>query len=817
MDIRNKISDEAIEKIKKEIELASGNEVFFRGIVDKESKVIDIEVLARGNETSVPAILKHMKKEEVIIHNHPSGYLYPSDNDVQISALYNERKNGASYIVNNQVDDIYCIVELKKEENQSIDIGAYFEKKGLLSREFDEFEYRHEQYEMAKHIEKGINEEKKVVVEAGTGTGKTLAYLIPAIEWAVKNEKKVIVSTNTINLQEQLLNKDIPIIKKVMEKDFKYALIKGRGNYACWRKFEQMNKNELLDFSEFSSDQKNQFEILSNWIMTTENGDKGELSFEVDNIVWEYFASENDMCSINKCPNREKCYFLKARQEKASADILITNHHLYFADLAIRKEIGFDSEYGIIPKYDLLVFDEAHNIEKVARDYFSYEVSRYAFSKIMNNIYKSSNSNKKKLGILTIISNFLRNTLAKNKKKFNELKKYIDDDILFSHMNLLNKASDYFAKLMEIYCKEGISTSVRLRPDELKTNKKWLEEIIPREEELIVSYISYAKKLRNLLKEMKDLDDEEGLIRDYEKYIERLDAYFNNFKFINEMEDKNYIYWLSANPKKGHIKLVATPLKINTELEEVLFTNLDQIIFTSATIAINDDFTYFKNSIGLKETTLDKVIKSPFNYDKQMRVYIPKDIPLPNDRNFLDKVNGFVIKLIQAAKGNTFLLFTSYSSLNYMYYLMRDELESQGFDLFIQGTIPRNKLIDMYKLSPKPILFGTDSFWEGVDVKGEKLSSVILVKLPFKVPNDPIVEAIIENMEAEGKNSFMEYQIPESIIKFKQGIGRLIRSKDDKGIVTILDTRLYTKHYGKLFVKAIPTKNVFFKNRDEII
>lgn len=817
MDIRDKISEKAIEKMRGEIEFASGNEVFFRGIVDENLKVVEVEVLARGNEKSVPAILRSMKKGEVIIHNHPSGYLYPSDNDVQISALYSEKKKGASYIINNSVDDIYCVVELTKEEIKKIDIGPYFEEKGLLSTVFQGFEYRHEQYEMAKHIEDGINAGQKVVVEAGTGTGKTLAYLIPSIEWAVKNEKKVIISTNTINLQEQLLTKDIPVVKKVLESDFKYALIKGRGNYACWRKFDQLQTGDLVDLGELSSSQKNQMESIITWMERTESGDRGELHFEVEGIVWEFFSSENDMCAMTKCPRREACFFMKSRQEKSDADVLITNHHLYFADLAIRKDIGFESNYGIIPQYDLVVFDEAHNIEKVARDYFSYEVSRYGFSKIMNNIYRSARGKSKKMGSLTVLSNFLRNILKKNTKKFRELKNYIDDEIIISHSALQNRAGDYFAKLMEVYCREGISTSIRLRPEKLKEDNIWMREIVVREEEMLVSYISYIKKLRKLIRELKDFEDDTGVIRDFEKYTDRLDAYFTNFKFVTEMSDSNYIYWLSANPNKGHIKVVATPLKINNELEEVLYNNLDHIIFTSATIAIDENFSYFKKSIGLKDMTLDKVIKSPFDYDRQMKVYVPKDIPMPNNKNFLTDISEFIIKLIEAAKGNTFLLFTSYSTLNYTYYLIREELEKKDYNLFIQGMAPRNKLIDMYKVSPKPVLFGTDSFWEGVDVKGEKLSSVIIVKLPFKVPSDPVVEAIIENMEKEGRNSFMEYQIPESIIKFKQGIGRLIRSKDDRGIITILDSRLYTKYYGKKFINAIPTKNIFFRKRDEIV
>lgn len=816
MDIDKKISKDCRERMKTEIDFAGGNEVFFRGIPDENMIVTDYEVLARGNEHSVPAILRHMKKEEVIIHNHPSGYLYPSDADVEIAALYSQKKKGASFIINNSVDNIYVIVELKKEEIKTIDIGPYFEEKGLLAQEFQGFEYRHEQFEMAKFIEKGINDSKKVVIEAGTGTGKTLAYLIPAIEWAKTNEKKVIISTNTINLQEQLLSKDIPLVKKVLQHEFSYALLKGRGNYACLKKNEQLQRGELVDTSELGDSQKFQLETIVKWIDTTKSGDKAELPFDVDNVVWEFFGSEADLCSPNNCPHREMCFFLKSREEKLKADVLISNHHLYFADLAIRKEVGFENEFSIFPNYDMVVFDEAHNIEKVARDYFSYEVSKYGFTKAMNNIYRVSRGSSKKMGSLQIFKNFLKNSV-KNAKLSSEYTKRIDEEIIAKHNILFERTMDYFVKVIEVYCSEGVSVNVRLRPEELTTNMRWQKELKPRQEELFTAYISYIKEVRKIIKEAKEYEDEHGAVRDFEKYVDRIDSFFLSFRFILDFADDNFIFWLSGNPKKNNIKLVATPLKIHNELDEVLYTNLDHIVFTSATIAINDDFDYFKKSIGLSEKVYEKAIHSPFNYDKQMKVYIPTDILLPNDRNFLDDIKDFLIGIIKMSKGNTFLLFTSYQQLNYTYYLIRDELEELNFDLFIQGMAPRNQLINMYKAANKPVLFGTDSFWEGVDVQGDKLSSVVLVKLPFKVPSDPVVEAIIENMEKEGKNPFMDYQIPESIIKFKQGIGRLIRSKEDKGVITILDARLYKKQYGRIFIEAIPTKNINFATRREIL
>lgn len=816
MNIDNRISAECRKQMKKEIELAGGNEVFFRGIPNEELVITQFEVLARGNEKSVPAVLKNMKKEEVIIHNHPSGYLFPSDADVEIAAYYSQKKQGASYIINNDVSEIYVIVELKKIEIKPIEIGPYFEEKGMLSQQFPQYEYRHEQYEMAKFIEKGINDDKKVIIEAGTGTGKTLAYLIPAIEWAVINEKKLIVSTNTINLQEQLLSKDIPLIKKVLQHDFTYALLKGRGNYACLKKNEQLNKGEFVDLSDLSEGQKSQLESITKWIDKTETGDRGELSFDADGVVWEYFGCEADTCSPAKCSFRENCFFLKSREEKLKADVLISNHHLYFADLAIRKEVGFENDYSIFPNYDMVVFDEAHNIEKVARDYFSYEVSKFSFTKTMNNLHKISRGSKKKVGGLELLRNFLRKN-EKNKKKLDEFLVRIDEELVLKHNILFEKTMDYFIKLMEVYSNEGVNVSVRLKPEELLTNFKRQKELKPRQEDFFVAYIGYMKELRKIIKESKDYDDEDGILREFEKYVDRLDNFFLNFKFILEFADDNFIFWLSSNPKKNNIKLIGTPLKIHKELDEVLYTNLNHLIFTSATIAINDDFNYFKKSIGLDEEVYEKVIHSPFNYDKQMKVYIPTDIPLPNERNFLDEIREFIIGIIKMSKGNTFILFTSYSTLNYMYYLIREDLERLNFDLFIQGTAPRNQLINMYKTANMPVLFGTDSFWEGVDVQGNKLSSVILVKLPFKVPSDPVVEAIIENMEKEGKNPFMDYQIPESVIKFKQGIGRLIRSKDDKGVITILDARLYKKRYGKIFIEAIPTKNINYLTRKEIL
>ena len=813
MNIEEKISFEAREKMAYEIAETGGNEVFFRGILDENKIVCDVEVIAKGNRYSVPAILKRMKKNEIIIHNHPSGYLYPSDADVEVASIFANKMDGGSYIVDNKVENIYIITEAYFDENKKIDIKPYFEKNGLLSQYFKEFEYRDEQLHMATHIEKGLNDEKKVIVEAGTGTGKTLAYLIPSIQWAVENGKKVIISTNTINLQEQLLNKDIPIVKKIMSKDFKYLLVKGRGNFLCNRKHANLLSTKLIDLEDFSDDQKKQFQALINWGKETKTGDKSELYFEVDYTVWEYFQSETDICAGARCPYKAECFFMKSREERKKADILIANHHIFFSDLAIRKEIGFNTDYSILPEYGLVVFDEAHNIQKVARDYFSYEVSKYSFTKAMNQILNVAQKKKNK-GQLEILINYLKKRNYEDKET---IEKLLENDIRLNHGNLFKAGRDYFDRLIEIFSKGQIgSVSFRIKKDEIMASSFYsmLNDV---KENFSLEFNTYLKVVRKTIALLKDTEDNDGIINDFIKYTERLETFYENFKFINNLDDEDFIYWVEVNNKKNNSKLVATPLQIDDELSENLYSNLKQMIFTSATIAIENNFDYFKKSIGLEEETYNKIIASPFDYDKQMKVYIPSGLPDPNDRNFLDEIEPLLKKMILKTRGRTFVLFTSYKSLNYMYYMLRDELEKNGINFFIQGMYPRTKLVEMFKNSDAPVLFGTDSFWEGVDVKGKKLVSVIIVKLPFKVPSDPVTEAIIETYELQGKNPFIEYQIPESVIKFKQGIGRLIRSKEDRGIITILDNRIVTKRYGKYFLDSIPTKNIIRIAQDEII
>lgn len=817
MIITDFISESVINIIKNEIKNSNGNEVFFRGIPNNSGIVIDVEVIARGNESSVPALLNMMKKNEVIIHNHPSGMLIPSNEDVTISSIYGQN-GGASYIINNNVDEIYVIVPLK--QHKKINIDEYFGDSGKIHKNFQKFEIRKEQYDMAKAIENSVNENQKLIVEAGTGTGKTIGYLLPTLLYCLENDLKLIISTNTINLQEQLINKDIPIIKKIVENDFTYEIVKGKGNYLCKRKLYNINIIETEKDTMEEAIEKRLIKNLVTWDETTETGDKNELKYEVSYNIWEQVNCESDLCTGVKCPYYSKCYFFKARKDISNANMLIVNHHMFFADLSIRKETGFITDYSILPNYDIVVFDEAHNIEDTARNYFTYEISRYSFGRLLGNIHNRRSNNYNSAGALTKLLIYLNENLIQEEYvKIDEMKEEVIKELNLFYDNGI-KILD---KIIHPFSNELSNGEIKVRIDtpKIKNSKFWYD-VKKLNEEFKNSYSTLVKVINKFLNviDSYELEDEEGIVFDFIKYYERLKSYYKNFEFIINGEDGGYVYWLSVNPNKVNIKLYATPFDISEELETNLFNKMERMIFTSATLSVDNKFNYYRESLGLKnkknKKINEKIINSPFDYEKQMKVYIPTDALDPSDINFLDDLEEFIEKIVKSTKGHCFLLFTSHSSMNYLYNKLKKYFNQYEYTLIKQNEYPRHEMIEIFKNSKNPILFGTDSFWEGVDVQGEQLKSVIIIKLPFKVPNDPVTEAIIENMKQNGKNPFNEYQIPQAVIKFKQGIGRLIRSKDDRGIITILDNRVIKKNYGNKFLHSLP-KNVTKENKEKIL
>ena len=818
MKIAEFISAKAMEHMRLEISESGGNEVFFRGIPDGEGIVSEVEVIARGNSSSVAALLNMMRKNEVIIHNHPSGVLIPSDEDVNISSMYGE-VGGASYIVNNAVDDIYVIVPLK--EFIKIDIDEYFGENGVIHKNFGKFEVRREQYEMAKLIENSMNENKKLIVEAGTGTGKTIAYLLPTLLYAIENNLKVIVSTNTINLQEQLVNKDIPLLKKIINEDFNYQIVKGRGNYLCKRKLYNIDVTEKETDTEEEKTEKNIIRNLIDWDKNvTRTGDRNELKYEISNSIWEKVNSEVDMCKGVKCPHYSKCHFFKARKNVADATLLIVNHHMFFADLAIRNQTGFYTNYSILPNYDIVVFDEAHNIEDTARNYFTFETSKISFGRLMGNIYNRRVVNSSNGGAIVRLMTYLNESLSSEEyEKVDELK----EDAIAELNIFYDKGIDIFDKLIYLFSENNNNREIKIKIDKQKMqSNKAFREVMEINSQFKESYGNLVIRINKFLNTVSNynLEDKEGFLFEFSRYYERLKQYYKKFEFILEGKEEGYVYWANVTTIRPNVKLYATPFDISDELNDNLFTKMDRMVFTSATLAVDNKFDYYKKSIGLMKENRrkidERIVKSPFDYEKQMKVYIPEDALDPTNIEFLRDLEEFIEGVIKNTKGHCFLLFTSYSALNFLYNQLKSRFSEKEYTLIKQNDFPRHEMIEIFKNSKNPILFGTDSFWEGVDVQGEQLQSVIITKLPFKVPNDPVTEAIIENIRKNGQNPFNDYQVPQAVIKFKQGVGRLIRSKTDSGNIIILDNRIIKKMYGKKFLSALP-RNKVVESKSEIL
>ncbi len=816
MDIKDRFSKESLQTIKKYLEEQNNKSMIFKATFDEDELIQEPFFLSLYKKKSFEETLTKVARNEVVIRTTKPNQLYPSDMELELSEELYTRRNIAYCLLSSDLDDFYFVQDIDRIFLEDIDIKNYFSKDGILAKEIKGFEYRQEQEEMAQYIQEAINEDKKIIVEAGTGTGKTLAYLIPAIKWAVANKKKVIIATNTINLQEQLLLKDIPLAKSIIKDEFSYVLVKGRNNYVCKRLFNELALGKNIDIETFSIEAREQIEYILKWGNKTKTGDKAELPFEVYSDVWELVQSTTELCLGKKCPYRKECFYMKTRMEKMEADILISNHHVFFADLNVRAETDFDSEYLILPRYDMVIFDEAHNIESVARSYFSVEVSKISFTRLLNRIYQRKNKRKKEKSALIRVEDTIDEKDLEDSQQYIDLLNTLKEEISI----LQNIGDEYFDEIRKIYETNTEAPIKKSLNNFEMTKSRFLENLREKKDifqSKLADFLNLMMIFNNVIDEEKDKNPE---VINFNNHLKMFKAYIDSFKFINSFEDDNYIYWLDINSKRTNVVLTATPLNIAQKLSTVLFDNLDRLVFASATIVVNGSFDYFKKSLGLdEEDCIEAIIKSPFDYNEQMSVYIPSDIQdSENINTFVSDASRFILNILLKTNGKAFILFTSYTMLNQIYYSISKKLKDKGFEVFLHGDKPRSQLIKEFKEAEHPILFGTTSFWEGVDVQGENLSNVIITKLPFLVPTDPVVSAISKKIEENGGNSFTDFQLPEAIIKFKQGVGRLIRKKTDSGNIFILDNRILKKRYGSLFINALPSqKNIKILEKDDII
>jgi ATP-dependent DNA helicase DinG len=813
------ITHPAIDSMREYVKETGGQEVYLVGHTNRQRIVEDVEIFARGNETSVPAIMHVAKYGDVVIHNHPSGLLEPSQADIAVATQLGNNGVGF-YIINNDVTEIYVVVEaLVSEEINYLDgelLSELLTPGGKISKHLNGFEYRPQQIKMVLTICEAFNENKIAIIEAGTGVGKTMAYLIPAIYWAVKNKERCAISTNTINLQEQLIKKDIPLLQDVLDVKFKAVLVKGRSNYACLRKVEEVYSDIGLLAEE---NEKEELLELIQWARRSKDGSKSDLNFLPLGYIWEKIAADSDTCIRNKCPHFKACFVNRARREAIHADILVVNHHLLFADLTVRQA---GSDVAILPTYNRLILDEAHHVEDVATNYFGAGVTRLGIARMLSHLFRQVKGQQK--GLLPVLLSKLSGVNAKISFAYLD---QIREHIIYKLIPAIQELEMLNSEMMEsIYqiVKEKAENEVgesKLRLTEaLQLNQAWRTFVLEAAKNFITSLRLFTKEVFNLIKllDMIDASHDEKFLSlrvEIDARSARLDEAANTIDLILFKKDTENVRWVEAVARNVHhlVRLHSSPLEVAELLKTNIYEVFKTVILTSATLTVKgipnlSQFDYLENRLGLnfvnKTRRLELILPAPFNYREQAVIIIPLDIPLPSHQTFSTTLKELIFRALKISKGSAFVLFTAYGLLNLIYQQLEDLLRNEGIPALKQGTENRHQLLERFRNVPNSALFGTDSFWEGVDVQGKALESVIITKLPFKVPTEPIIEARVEAITKRGGNAFMEYTIPQATIKFKQGFGRLIRSKSDRGSVIIFDKRVIEMYYGKIFIESLP-------------
>ncbi len=812
-------SSDCIDQIRYAIKQADGNEVFVLGQTDANRRIVQVEILARGSENAVPAIMQTCGYGDIVIHNHPSGVLKPSSADIEVASHFGTLGVGF-YIVNNSVDKVYKVVEAFAEKlSEQIDdeqVTGLLGPQGQIADKLPDYEERPEQLRMAFAVAAAFNNNQLAVVEAGTGTGKSLAYLVPALLWARENQERVVVSTRTINLQEQLIRKDLPFLERATNLEFHAVLVKGRSNYYCLRRGETAGRELGL----FDQDLVAELQQIIAWAEKTADGSREDLSFIPNYQVWEEVCCEADQCARVRCPHYSKCFFHKARRQAARADILVVNHALLLSDLALRQQTDNYSATAVLPPFERIILDEAHHLEDVATSYFSSQITRFTFARLLHRLRHPRKPNQ---GLLPRFLDQLSRELPQTE---DDLYRAIHGDVeslLVKRQQLLETALDQLQLIAEELpaalgkrVSEKYELKHRILPGFLET-PIW-QQIYERVETLRKGCCELANGVSGILRRCEALPDlvaerMNAVLVDLRGIGGRLDGLSAELGSFQSAAETSCLWIEIREGRVGRAKglitsLCQAPLEVAESLNKALYQRFRTLVMTSATLTVAGNFNYFHSRVGLNLVEQNRLqelaLASPFDYQRQALVAIPADLPEPGRPGFAEAVRDAVEKGVRCSHGRSFALFTAYSLLRQVYDELSPVLEAQGMRCLRQGQENRHRLLKRFAEDETSILFGTDSFWEGVDVPGRSLEQVIISRLPFKVPTEPVLEARAQAIEQRGGDPFMEYTVPQAVIRFKQGFGRLIRHRNDRGVVLILDTRVIRKGYGRMFLRSLP-------------
>ena len=796
--------------LQQEIAAAHGREVSFVVRADPNGTLTDARVVARGTVDAVLALPGAAQRGEMLIHNHPSGFLEPSGADLHVAARLHDDGVGFG-IVNNDVSTLYIVVEMPRaralQRLDALEIANLLTESGPVARVLGtaSFEDRPGQRDMAAYIADAYNDGGIALLEAGTGVGKSFAYLVPAIEWARVNGERTVVSTNTINLQEQLVGKDLPILSRAFstgDRAVTFALLKGWRNYLCLSRLEQARAGQE---SLFDAGRGAELEAIAGWASRTADGSLADLVEEPSSDVWDAVAAESDLCTRLKCPHFDRCFVFAARRRAAEADVVVVNHHLLASDLAVRIASDNWQEAAVLPPYRRLVLDEAHHLEDIAAQHLGQQVSMLGVQRLLGRLERNGR------GLLP--------TLAAELSTHSDLLGAASRDLLGrTVLDALAAARRWSEELFGRLNRRLDTEPVLRLTDSFAEDNVWREGLDVALDNLLIAF----SKLRDGVETIADrlsIDDpaemRSRLIGELRGVVRRLDTAAEGLKAT--LQPVGYrpstspaVRWMERRGRRTpNLTLAAVPLDMAPILKDALFDRVETVVLTSATLAAGGEFTFLEERLGLSlppsRVTVREILPSPFDFGAQCVFGIPTDIPEPRDdeSGHGAAVARVLLELAHASDGGIFALFTSHGALRRTADVIRGQVGAR-WPLLVQGEGQRDQLLRRFREAGSAILLGTDSFWEGVDVPGRALRVLILAKLPFKVPSEPLTAARLERLTAAGVDGFSNYLVPLAALKLKQGFGRLIRTKSDVGAVVLLDRRVVTKRYGAMMLEGLP-------------
>ncbi len=804
-----RLSPAVRELVRAEIAAAHGREVSFVARPDANGRIVEARPVARGTVDAVLALPGIAHRGELLLHNHPSGVLEPSGADLSVAARLHDGGVGFA-IVDNEVSDCYVVVECPRPRATTrldpFDVAGLLAPQGPVARALGGFEDRPSQRDMAAYIADAYNDGGVALLEAGTGVGKSFAYLAPALVWARENGERTIVSTNTINLQEQLVGKDLPILARALgtgEHSPSFALLKGWRNYLCLARLEQARDARG---SLFEDERAAELEALAAWAVQTSDGSLSDLPDEPAAEVWDAVAAESDLCTRLKCPHFDQCFLFQARRRAAEADVVVVNHHLLASDLAVRMVSDNWQEAAVLPPYRRLVLDEAHHLEDVAAMHLGAQVSMLGVQRLLSRLEKNGRGLLPTLGAV----------LAGRDDLLSAASRDLVHQSLFDALGAARRAADaLFTLLARRLDSEPGPTPVLRLTDDFVRDDVWAQGLDVTLDNLLLGF----SRLRDGVETIADrlsLDDPSErraqLVGELRGVVRRLDAVAAGLTAALRPPPgvPAAVRWLERRGRKTpNVSLAAVPLDLAPILKENLFDRVETVVLTSATLAAGGDFGFLEQRVGLdlppSRVRAREIHASPFDFPAQCLFGIPTDLPEPRDdeQGHDAAVARVLVELAHASDGGMFVLFTSHGALRRAAEAVRGVIGGR-WPLLVQGEGQRDQLLRRFREAGSAILLGTDSFWEGVDVPGRALRVLILAKLPFKVPSEPLTAARLERLEARGLNGFTHYLVPHAALKLKQGFGRLIRRTTDVGAVVLLDRRVVTKRYGRLILEGLP-------------